>query len=150
MTSKQTLSSRSGGRQIFLVLEKKPQHSAQNSKTLLKKSMAFLRLLLTWCTESLFYISSMDQWTLSLIVVREIIGVYAHHCKAFITNEHVDYWIHGNNSTKIPCTDYAEWKQHLFMIIVIPSISRFSQPKFVITWFMIQSIQTLPLIALAI
>ena len=55
----------------------------------------------------------MDQYTLRLIFVRGIMDVYAHYCRAVVTNEHVDFWIHGNKSLKNLCTDYDGWKQRL-------------------------------------
>ena len=61
----------------------------------------------------------MDQCTLSLIVVRGIQDVYTHYCRTVITNEYVDYWIHGNISLKILCTDYNGWKQPLYYEIQI-------------------------------
>ena len=61
----------------------KPQNS-------LFESVAILCLLLTWCTESLLYLSNMDQYKLNLIVVRGILDAYAHYCRGFTT------WVDGN------------------------------------------------------
>ena len=65
----------------------------------------------------MLYISSTDQYTLSLIVVRGILDVYANYCRTVITNTYVDYWMHTNKSLKNLCTDYHGWKQCLYVNI---------------------------------
>ena len=59
-------------------------------------------------------LSNTDQCTLSLIVATAILDVYTHYCRTVITNKYVDYWIHGNISLEILCTDYNGWKQPLY------------------------------------
>ena len=61
----------------------------------------------------------MDQYTLSLILVRGTLDVYAHYCRTVITNKYVYYWIHGNKSLKNLCTDYNGWKQRLYVEIMM-------------------------------
>ena len=48
----------------------------------------------------------MVEYTLYLIVIREIMDVYTHYCRTVITDKYVDYWIHGNKSLKNLYTDY--------------------------------------------
>ena len=36
-----------------------------------------------------------------------------------MTNECVDYWMHGNKSLNNLCTDYSEWKQRFYLVLEI-------------------------------
>ena len=46
----------------------------------------------------------------------ELVDVYTLYCRTVITGKHVYYWIHGNISLKILCTDYNEW------MVILPLI----------------------------
>ena len=70
-------------------------------------------------------LSNTDQYTLSLIVVRGILDVYTHYCRTVITGKYVDFWIHGNISLKILCTDYNAWKQPLYSKYIVIIIIRY-------------------------